>query len=418
MAGEQRNGPDGLPDILGGVDLADPGSFAAGVPYPLFAALRRDAPVLFHPHGPDRASGFWVLTRHADITAAAADPVFSAEGAPERDGGGTHLEDLPRGLPTGAVVFMMDDPRHGLIKQALQPHLDGPAVPGQPALRVHAEELVRRAVAAGRADAVGAIAEPFALRAVCGLLGVPRRDEPRLGGWSREVLGFTDRRTGRADPRSRAVFAAMREYFQHLLDGEWRAHSGGLGPLIAAGTIPGGCPLSRTEQEMHAAVLFVSGFEQPRNTIAAAVAAFATHPRQWRMLRSDRSLLTGAIEEVLRWAPPNPYNRRTATADVLLRGQLIRAGDKVTLWWPSANRDREVFADPDVFDIRRRPNPHLAFGSGTHACSGAAFARTQLRLVLSALLDQVEQIQLTGPVVHAPNNKHTVLLDVPIELVR
>ena len=98
-------------------------------------------------------------------------------------------------------------------------------------------------------------------------------------------------------------------------------------------------------------------------------------------------------------------------------GQRIRAGEKVTFWWPSANRDPEVFAAPDVFDIRRDPNPHMAFGSGTHACSGDEFGRLQLRLVLTALLDRVADISPAGPVVHAPNNKHTVLLDVPVRLV-
>jgi cytochrome P450 len=407
-----------LPEVLGGFDLTDHDRFAPGVPYRLFARLRREAPVLFHPNGPDRADGFWVLTRHADIAWAAADPAFSAQGGGGREGGGTHLEDLPNGLLTGVLLFMMDDPRHELIKRRLHPFVTGRAIAAlEPALAARAAELVGAAVASGRADAVGAIAEPFALAAIARLLGVPPADWPRLTSWVRAVLGFTDRRTGRADDASRGTFAAMRAYFESFVAGRRAEPEADLGSVIAAGEIPGDAALSRIERETHATVLFVSGFEQPRNTIAAAVLAFAEHPDQWRALAADRSLLSGAVEEVLRWAPPNPYNRRTATRDVVLAGTHIRAGDKVTFWWPAANRDPEVFADPDTFDIRRDPNPHLSFGAGTHACSGDEFGRTQLRLVLGALLDRVAEIRPAGPATFAPNNKHTVLLDAPVELV-
>lgn len=417
MTGNQLIRTSVFPEVLGGVDLADPGEFAGGVPYELFARLRREAPVLFHPCGPDPANGFWVLTRHADIVAAAADPAFSAEGGGRRQGGGTHLEDLPVGRPTGVVLFMMDDPRHGLIKRALRPFLTGPVIEALAAgLRARAAELVSRAVALGGVDVVSAIAEPFALHAICALLGVPQRDRPRLAGWLRRVVGFTDRRTGRVDDRSRATFDAMRRYFQCQVSDRRTCPVRDLGGAVAVGEVTGDRPLSTVERETHALVLFVSGFEQVRNTTAAAIAAFAEHPDQWRVLRDDRSLLGGAVEEVLRWAPPNPYNRRTATIDVVVAGQHIRAGDKVTFWWSSANRDPEVFRDPDVFDIRRSPNPHVAFGAGTHLCAGAEFSRMLLRLVLTCLLDRIERIQPAGPVVFAPGNKHTVPLSVPVVL--
>lgn len=401
-----------LPAVLGGIDLTDHDNFADGVPYGLFARLREEAPVFFHPHGDSRDDGFWVLTRHADIAAAATDPAFSSQGGGSRAGGGTHLEDLPIGMLAGVVLFAMDDPRHAHIKRALHPVLTGRAL--EPHLRALADDLVDRAVRAGGVEVVTGIAEPFALEAVTALLGVPEADRPLLLDWVRAVLGFTDRRTGRATDESRATFAAMRDYFREfLVDKEPAAD---LGTLLAVGEIPGDEPLSEAEREQHAAVLFVSGYEQPRNTVAAAVLAFAEHPDQWALLKRDRSLLDGAIEEVLRWAPANPYNRRTATRDVVVRGTRIRAGDKVALWWPAANRDPEVFADPDVFDIRRDPNPHLAFGWGAHRCSGDGFGRLQLRLVLTALLDRVAELRPSGPVVHGPNNKHTVLLDVPVSV--
>jgi cytochrome P450 len=418
MTTEHLTRADPLPDVLGGIDLTDHANFADGVPYELLARLRAEAPVLFHPHGSSRDDGFWVLTRHADIEAAAADPAFSAQGGGGREGGGTHLEDLPNGMLTGVLLFMMDDPRHELIKRVLHPFVTGQAIAAlEPVLRARAEELVDAAVAAGRAEVVTAVAEPLALEAIASLLGVPPDDWPRLLDWVRAALGFTDRRTGRATDESRAVFASVREYFQRFVIAKHADPGPDLGSVIAIGEIPGDEPLSELERDTHAAVLFVSGYEQPRNTIAAAIRVFAEHPDQWALLKADRSLLAGAVEEVLRWAPANPYNRRTATRDLIVGGQRIRAGEKVTFWWPSANRDPEVFAAPDVFDIRRDPNPHMAFGSGTHACSGDEFGRLQLRLVLTALLDRVADISPAGPVVHAPNNKHTVLLDVPVRLV-
>jgi cytochrome P450 len=176
-------------------------------------------------------------------------------------------------------------------------------------------------------------------------------------------------------------------------------------------------PITDTEREANASVLLVSGFEQPRNTIAGGILAFAQHPDQWAALRADRGLLPGAVEEVLRWLPANPYNRRTLTEDVELHGHRLRAGEKVTLWWPSANRDETVFDHPDSFDIRRDPNPHLSFGHGTHYCLGDDFGRAEITAALSAQLDRVAEFHLLGKEVWAPNHKHTVLLDVPVEAV-
>ena len=124
-------------------------------------------------------------------------------------------------------------------------------------------------------------------------------------------------------------------------------------------------------------------------------------------MQADRSLLPTAVEEILRWASSTPYNRRTATRDVEVRGQAIRAGDKVTLWWASANRDEEVFADPFRFDVRRHPNPHVAFGDGSHFCLGAGLARLEIRIVFDALLDRFAEVALAGPIEWTRSNKHT-----------
>jgi cytochrome P450 len=142
--------------------------------------------------------------------------------------------------------------------------------------------------------------------------------------------------------------------------------------------------------------------------------ALMDHPDQWQLLRDDRSLLTSATEEILRWTSSTPYNRRTATRDVEVRGQTIRAGDKVTLWWASANRDDDAFADPFRFDARRDPNPHLTFGHGSHFCLGANLARVEIRLVFDALLDRFAEIRAVGPVEWTRSNKHTGVRHLPV----
>jgi cytochrome P450 len=409
----------GLPGILGGFDLTDQSRFAEGIPYDVFARLRRFAPLLHHP---DRDEGFWVLSRHEDIAAASVDPVFSSQGGGGRAGGGSHLEDLPAGGGlTGTVLAMMDNPRHDAFKHLLAPAVTGAVVASlHNRLRARAESLADALVSRGKGNAVDEFTEPFALQSVASLLGVPAHDWPMLTELVHAVLGFTDRRTGLADEKSRQTYQRLRGYFGGLIAAKRAAPAGDLGSVLALGELPedsGQPPLTEVEREANASVLLVSGFEQPRNTIAGGILAFARYPAQWAALRADRTLLPTAVEEVLRWLPANPYNRRTLTEDVELHGQHLKAGERVTLWWPSANRDEDVFADAGTFDITRDPNPHLSFGHGVHYCLGDEFGRLEISLALTALLDRVEEFRLVGKETWAPNHKHTVLLDVPVELV-
>jgi cytochrome P450 len=168
---------------------------------------------------------------------------------------------------------------------------------------------------------------------------------------------------------------------------------------------------------MFFSLIIAAGSETTRNSIAIGVLALTERPDALETLRDDRSLLSNAVEEVLRWASSTPYNRRTATRDAEVGGQQIRAGDKVTLWWASANRDEAVFAEPYTFDIARNPNPHLAFGRGTHFCLGAALARMEIRVVLDAFLDKVGEVSVTGPVEYVRSNKHAGVRHMPVHLV-
>jgi cytochrome P450 len=358
-----------------------------------------------------------VLTTHADITFAAADPRFSAQGGGGRAGGGSHLDDLALGVHAGVFLPMMDNPRHDLFKRLLRPSVTGSLAQAlAPEFSAIAAALVDAAVGAGQVDLVDEVVEPYAVQAIARLLGIRRADWPRLVEWCHGIVGFTDRRTGVVTEPARDTFAAIQTYGRDLLLHQRHTPEPGLTSVLAHGRIDD-VELTDTERELNFNLFLLTGSEQPRNTIAGGLIAFAEHPDQWQALRHNRDLLPGAVEEMLRWAPPNPYNRRTATTNLRLGGERIQAGDKVTLWWPSANRDEAVFPAADTFDIRRTHNPHVTFGSGTHCCLGDQVARLEIRLLLEQLLDRVEAIHLTGPVTWAPSNKHTVVLDLPVELV-
>lgn len=388
----------------------------------MFARLRREAP--FFRHGPgctEDGEAFWVVTRYADLIEAAENPVFSSQGGGGRAGGGTHVDDLQAGVHAGVLINMIDDPRHQLFRDLVDPVVARDAVRGRvPFLRREAGALVD-AVVGTDCDFQRDVSAPYAVRTSAAMLGAPEQDWPQLLEWAQAVSGFDDRTSGRKTESAGATAYAIYEYSKTVLAAK-RARSGNdLMSTLVAKDIPadsGERPLSEYDREAFFCLLLLAGSEPPRNAMAAGVYALARHPDQWRALRADRSLLPGAVEEILRWTSPTPYNRRTATRDVDFLGARIAAGEKITFWWASGNRDDAAFGDPEVFDIRRSPNPHLAFGRGTHDCLGEHLGRLEIAELLTVLLDRVREIELTGPVTWAPSNKHTVTLTLPVRLVR
>jgi cytochrome P450 len=160
--------------------------------------------------------------------------------------------------------------------------------------------------------------------------------------------------------------------------------------------------------------LFSAGSETTRNAIAGGLLALIERPEQFRMLHDDLALLPGAIEEMLRWTTPSPSKRRTATVRTDLAGHAIEPGDKVLFWEASANRDEKVFARSMEFDIRRDPNPHLAFGHGLHHCLGASLARLESSVVFEELLGAFSSFELAGPVEWTRSNRHTGIRHLPL----
>ncbi len=401
------------------VDLTDLDRFAHGFPHDVFTRLRREAPVWFHPPTPHTpgGEGFWVVSRYADVLAVATDArTFSSERGGAREGGGTLIEDLPSGFATGVLLNMMDDPRHQKLRRLATGTVSPRALALLEAeLRTRTAAIVDAAAARGRCDFLLDVAAELPLQAVARLLGVPQEDRHRLFAWANATLDYDGRDLGESDERTRAAQASMFEYGSWLIGEKRRAPGEDMLSAVLHGTIDD-APPTELEALMFFNLLIAAGSETTRNSLAVGLLALVDHPAAWDDLRADPGVMPTAVEEILRWASSTAYNRRTATHGVTLADQPIAAGDKVTLWWSSANRDEAVFPEPFRFDVRRHPNRHLAFGHGNHFCLGAVLARLEIRLVLEALLARVERCALAGPVEWTRSNKHTGIRHMPVTL--
>jgi cytochrome P450 len=361
--------------------------------------------------------GSEIVSRYADIVNAAADATtYSSETGGDREAGGTTLEDMARKWAIGVLLNMMDDPRHGKFRRLLTPSVAPRTLAAiEEDLRGRATRVVDAALAKADCDFLVDVAAELPLQAVAQLVGVPQEDRHQLLNWANVTLDYQDREVGEATARTQQASAEMFAYGTTLLELKRREPADDLLSVVSHGLIDGE-PLTDMEQHMFFSLVIAAGSETTRSSIAVGMLALTERPGALDNLRDDRSLLPNAVEEILRWASSTPYNRRTATRDVEIGGQQIRPGDKVTLWWASANRDESVFTDPYTFDIARNPNPHLAFGRGTHFCLGAALARMEIRVVLDALLDKVGQVSLTGPVEYVRSNKHAGVRHMPVHL--
>ncbi len=400
----------GLDDI----DLTDLALFAEGFPHDSFTRLRHEAPVWWHEatsHTPD-GTGFWVVSRHAEMQAIGSDAdAFSSSRAPDASGGGTLIEDLPYGFAAGVLLNMMDDPRHHRIRRLVTPAVAPRALARLEAeLRARTATILDAVAARGGCDFLVDVAVELPLQAIAMLMGIPHEDRHDLMAWTNATLTYDDRELGSRSVSSEQAAAAMAAYGTALIERKRAEGGDDIMATVARATVEdenGGLePLSELELLMFFNLLIAAGSETTRNAIALGMAALIDHPGQWDLLRHDLSVWPGAVEEILRWSSPTLYNRRTATRDVEVAGQEIGAGDKVTLWWASANRDEEVFDDPFTFDVRRSPNPHLAFGYRSHFCLGANLARLEIRIMLEELQARFERLSLDAPIERFRTNKH------------
>jgi cholest-4-en-3-one 26-monooxygenase len=380
------------------IDLLDRDRFTEGIPHEWFTWLRANAPV-FH-HDEPGGDGFWVITRYDDIVTANRDAAsFSSS---QELGGVVMLEGPTAPIPgtemAGNMMLFMDPPGHTryrkLVNRGFTPRMIA-------ALEPHVRELtvgiLDAALAKGDCDFVVDVAAELPLEVIAELLGVPLEDRHKLFDWSNRMVGSEDPEYRVSDEHVTEAQVEMFMYAQQLAEQRRNAPQEDIVTTLLNAEVDGDT-LSEMDFNLFFMLLSVAGNETTRNAIAHGMNAFLEHPDQWALLVEDpASRIDGAVEEILRWASPVMYFRRNARRDVTLGGQEIKAGEKISLWYISANRDESVFDEPFRFDITRDPNPHIAFGGGgPHFCLGAQLARLEIRLLFEELAARVPRLEALG----------------------
>jgi cholest-4-en-3-one 26-monooxygenase len=384
------------------ITLDDPGVYERrGIPHDQLAWLRVHAPVYWHPPGfGDGWPGFWAITKHADIEYISRHPeTFSSE---RRLAVFYELanEDI---VSQRHMLLHMDPPRHtrlrGLVNRGFTPRLIGRL---EKHIREVCNDLLDGVTPRGEADFVRDIAAPLPLYVICELLGAPvgdRHDLFRLASVSRGADDPVAQPQG--DPRAAGV--EMYRYIHELVARRRAEPQDDILTQLLSND-GNGAALTADEIDMFVVLLIIAGSETTRNAASGGMLAFFEHPDQWQRLLGDRTLAATAAEEIVRWTSPVNQFRRTATCDTEIRGQRIAEGDKVVVFYSSANRDEEVFTDPFRFDIGRDPNPHLGYGGGgPHFCLGRHLAALELRVLLDTLRGRIPGIQAAGEATRLPS---------------
>lgn len=365
-----------------------------------FATLRREAPISFHRaiqvDGRPEVAGHWALTRYDDVHFASRNPeLFSSAG------GITIGDQTPELAEYFGSMIAMDDPRHTrlrkIVSRAFTPRVVSLI---EDSVRERAHRLVADLVANnpdGQGELVTELAGPLPLQIICDMMGIPEEDHERVFHWTNVILGFGDPDITTDFEEFMTVAIDIGAYASALADDRRARPADDLTTSLVQAEVDGE-RLTSAEVASFFILLVVAGNETTRNAISHGVMALSRHPEQRDVWWSDFDAVTPtAVEEIVRWASPVVYMRRTLTRDVELSGVTMRAGDKATLWYGSANRDESKFASPWSFDVRRDPNPHFGYGGGgAHFCLGANLARREISVVFAELHRQVPDLVAAG----------------------
>jgi cholest-4-en-3-one 26-monooxygenase len=378
---------------LSGVDLLED-TWAEAVPHETFELLRREAPVFWHPE--PEGPGFWALTRHAEVVTVSRDTAtFSAER------GGTFVDDQTEEslAQLRLSILNMDPPKHNryrrLVSRGFTPRVIGGLVD---AIEQRAKRIVDEVVDRGECEFVEDVAGKLPLEMICEMIGLPEADWPRMFELSNRLVGFDDPEYQASPEEGQAAAAEIYGYCDQVA-AERRANPRDDLMSVLVHAEVDGERLDDLELNLFFVTLVVAGNETTRNLINHSMLALIDNPGEAARLRQDPELWPTAVEEMLRWGTSIHNFRRTATQDTELRGQPIAEGEKVVMYYMSANRDEDVFADPYRFDVGRSPNDHVTFGGGgVHYCLGANLARTQIRAIMRQLVERMDNFDLAGPI--------------------
>jgi cytochrome P450 len=405
------------------LDLTVHDLYRGGFPHALFQQLRDDHPVWRHPRAtlarsPDGIE-FWVVLGHPEVQAVARDwrTFTSLDGASLSPTG-----DEQR----GHTLVSSDPPEHTRMRKLISAGFTPRMIQRlDEQIAARTTRVLDAAAATGTCNFVRDVAFEVPMHTIGDILGIPEDDRPEVFRWTDIIMAAPDPETGISKDEHFFAGAQLFDYARALGEDKRRHPTDDVWSILATAEVEGDdgevWRLTSSELDQFFLILTIAGSETTRSAISGGLVAFQEHPNQWERLRADPSQLHRAVEEIIRWVTPVACFARTATHDVDLDGQHIAAGDRVSMWFPAANRDPRAFANPESFDIARDPNPHVAFGGGgAHFCLGAHLARSEIRTMFAELTTRFPHVEITGPpsyLVSAPEQTIAVALrDLPVKL--
>ncbi|GAA4610365.1 cytochrome P450 [Actinoallomurus liliacearum] len=394
------------------IDLVDPDRYAnTGIPHDQLQWLRGHDPVHRHPGEPD----FWAVTRYDDVVHVSRHPeIFSSHRRLS-----LFPEPTEEQLVMQRMMMLNQDPPEHTRKRSIVGKGFTPRTIGR--LEEHIREICRGLIdevaGRGEADFVHDVSAPLPLYVICELIGAPVEDREKIFDWSNRLIGEDDPDLRSTEEEEGAAAAELYAYANELAE---RRRQEPRDDIVTTLLRPhDGEELTVDEFDLFMMLLVVAGNETTRNAASGGMLAFFEHPDQWRRLVADRrnggDLARTAADEIVRWVCPVNLFKRTATRDTELGGRRIHEGDKVVVFYASANRDEDVFPDPYDFDIGRDPNPHIGFGGGgPHFCLGSHLARLELRVLFETLAERLPDIALAGEARRQRSNFINGIKEMPV----
>ena len=386
-------------------DLIAPKNYGTrGTPHDVWTLLRKESPVHRCEFGGD-FEDFWAITRHADILDISTKPqLFSNREGPMILSRVQKIQAARRASsPMGQMrtIIEMDPPEHRDLRKVATGFFTPRSIQRLDEIVAEsARALIDSLGEEGECDFVEKVAQRHPLRVLATILGIDREDEERVLALTQQLFASEDpdlqRKGEDRDKAQMEIGLAFYEMFDRITQDRRARPRDDLATLLATAKMPNGEPMGPIETFGYYLIVFTAGHDTTRNALSAGFAAMLQNPDQLELLKQHPESSKRAVEEVVRWASPVNYMKRQVLEDVEIRGQQVRAGDYLALFYASANRDDDVFEQPFRFDITRHPNRHLGFGTGEHFCLGAHLARASIRALLVEMGARIESFEYAG----------------------